>query len=123
MMETMWYDWNSSSPPSWVALEKDEEDCRALFKYPFIRSYSEYFKYYTDNPYDGVIIKADNDIVYVNLSMVRPFADYIWNHEEIFLLSASVVNQEMCAYQLEIERPTFDHCRHLVPSTLDIRPK
>ena len=62
------------------------------------RIYTEYYKYYTDNPYDGVIIKADDDIVWINTTQVKPFAEYIWNHRNIFLLSASVVNQGLCAH-------------------------
>lgn len=64
--------------------------------------YTDYYRYYKDNPYEGVVIKADDDIVYVNASMVRNYVHYLEQHNDIFLLSASVVNQGLCAhYQQE----------------------
>jgi len=94
MNETEWFDRSDAFS------NKVEVDGRGnvKLKRPNARSYSEYYKYYTINPYDGVIIKADDDIVYINTTMVRPFAEYAWNHPEIFLLSASVVNQGLCAH-------------------------
>lgn len=95
MPETYWFDFNTS-------LGKAEENFgngRARFSWPGKRWYAEYYRYYSIvKPYDGVIIKADDDIVFVNSTMVRPFAQYLWNHSEIFLLSASVINQGLCAH-------------------------
>lgn len=54
---------------------------RASFWWPAQRGYSEYYKYYTENPYDGVIIKADDDTVFVNSTMIPSFARYIWQHK------------------------------------------
>ena len=46
---------------------------------------------------DDIIIKGDEDVVWINSTMVRPFAEYLMNRTDIFLLSASVVNQGLCA--------------------------
>jgi hypothetical protein len=95
MPETYWFDFNTS-------LDKAEEhfgNGRARLSWPGQRWYAEYYRYYSVvKPYDGIIIKADDDIVYVNSTMVKPFAEYLWNHTEIFLLSASVINQGLCAH-------------------------
>lgn len=95
MEETYWFDRNNSLKYALENLGKG----RATFRLPgTTRGYTEYYKYYAKNPYDGVIIKADDDIVLINSTQVRPFAEYVWNHKEIFLLSASVVNQGLCAH-------------------------
>jgi len=94
MEETYWFDKNHSLKR---ALQNFGNG-RAVFNWPAERWYTEYYKYYAENPFDGVIIKADDDIVWINSSMVRPFAEYIWDHKDIFLLSASVVNQGLCAH-------------------------
>lgn len=94
MPETYWFDKNHSLAN---ALENFGNG-RARFRWPAERWYAEYYRYYSVNPYDGVIIKADDDIVYVNSTMVKPYAEYLWNHKDIFLLSASVVNQGLCAH-------------------------
>merc|ERR1719502_962226 len=60
--------------------------------------YLDYYRYYKDNPFEGVVIKADDDIVYVNTSMVQSYVNYLEDHQDIFMLSASVVNQGLCAY-------------------------
>jgi len=92
--ETFWFDKNDSL----TYAKEDLGRGRARLDWPARRIYTEYYKYYSDNPYDGVIIKADDDIVYINTTQVQPFAQYIWDHRNIFLLSASVVNQGLCAY-------------------------
>ena len=95
MEETYEHDMNTTF--RCCALEHDSHG-RATFDWPGRRIYSEYYKYYAVNKYDGVIIKADDDIVWINETMVKPFAEYIWNHRDIFLLSASVLNQGLCAH-------------------------
>ena len=70
------------------------------------RGYTEYFQHYAttksingDKAHeDDIIIKGDDDVVWINSTMVRPFAEYLMNRTDIFLLSASVVNQGLCAY-------------------------
>jgi hypothetical protein len=99
MPETLWFDSNHSLRDNVIA---NYGNGRATFRWPGVRWYTEYYRYYSVNPYDGVIIKADDDIVYVNSSMVRPFAEYLWNHENVFLLSASVVNQGLCAHYQQV---------------------
>ena len=98
MPETYWYDRIHSLNSTEDFLE-EYEDGRALLRNPNRRGYSEYYRYYAKiSPWDGVIIKADDDIVYVNSTMVRPYAQFLWNRTDIFLLSASVINQGLCAY-------------------------
>jgi hypothetical protein len=99
MPETLWFDSNHSLKDNVIA---NYGNGRATFRWPGVRWYTEYYRYYSVNPYDGVIIKADDDIVYVNSSMVRPFAEYLWNHANVFLLSASVVNQGLCAHYQQV---------------------
>jgi hypothetical protein len=99
MPETLWFDLNHSLKDDVIA---NYGNGRATFQWPGVRWYTEYYRYYSVNPYDGVIIKADDDIVYVNSSMVRPFAEYLWNHADVFLLSASVVNQGLCAHYQQV---------------------
>jgi hypothetical protein len=96
--ETLFFDHNNSLSYAKETFGRG----RARLDWPGRRIYTEYYKYYSDNPYDGVIIKADDDIVWINSTQVRPFADYIWNHKEIFLLSASVVNQGLCAHYQQL---------------------
>jgi hypothetical protein len=93
--ETYWFDKNNSLSH---AKASHLGRGRGRLDWPARRSYTEYYKYYSDNPYDGVIIKADDDIVWINTTQVKPFAEYLWNHRNVFLLSASVVNQGLCAY-------------------------
>lgn len=93
----------------------------ALLKEPNARGYSEYYKYYADNPWDGVIIKADDDITYINSTMVTPYAEYLWNRTDIFLLSASVVNQGLCAhYQQKLGGAIPEH---VIPTKLPFMGK
>lgn len=87
--ETYWFDKNNSLGYAKAVLGRG----RARLDWPARRVYTEYYKYYSDNPYDGVIIKADDDIVWINTTQVKPFAEYIWNHRDIFLLSASLCRQ------------------------------
>mmetsp|Transcript_7162 Transcript_7162/g.15637 ORF Transcript_7162/g.15637 Transcript_7162/m.15637 type:complete len:489 (-) Transcript_7162:127-1593(-) len=96
MEETKWFDLRS--PFRNGNLVTMYRNGSALLKEPNARGYSEYYKYYTDNPWDGVIIKADDDIVYINSTMVTPYVEYLYNHTDIFLLSASVVNQGFCQH-------------------------
>lgn len=98
MTETLWFDRNNSLAHNVV----ENTNGTLLLNPPNIRGYSEYYKYYTDHPYDGVIIKADDDIVWINSTQIQPFAQYLWNHTDIFLLSASVVNQGLCAYYQQL---------------------
>lgn len=107
MSATYWFDKNYSL--AWWNLKQMSEDVtdgQAILKYPNARGYTEYFQYYQSyyadagrhDADDVVIIKGDDDIVWINSTMVRPFAQYFHNHPGIFLLSASVVNQGLCAY-------------------------
>lgn len=99
MTETYWFDKNNSL----LHAEEHFGNGRARLEWAAERWYAEYYKYYSVvNPYNGVIIKADDDIVYVNSTMVRPFAEYVHNHKEVFLLSASIVNQGLCAYYQQL---------------------
>ena len=100
MPETYWYDRSHSLNSTEEVLEQ-YEDGRALLRNPNKRGYSEYYRYYAEvSPWQGVIIKADDDVVFVNSTMVKPYAQFLWNRTDtcIFLLSASVINQGLCAY-------------------------
>mmetsp|Transcript_4582 Transcript_4582/g.6607 ORF Transcript_4582/g.6607 Transcript_4582/m.6607 type:complete len:418 (-) Transcript_4582:172-1425(-) len=110
MEETLYFDKNHTFQD---AIKHDNKG-RAVFYWPGRRGYSEYYKYYTDNPYDGVIIKADDDTVFVNSTMVPSYASYLWNHKEIFLLSASVVNQGLCAH--------YQQKHNAIPESYEIFP-
>jgi len=96
MKETYWYDKDHLEKENNVVEWHD--DGSAALRYPEKRSFSEYYKYYTDNPWDGVILKADDDILYINSTQVSAFAQYSWDHPEVFFLSASVVNQGLCSH-------------------------
>jgi hypothetical protein len=98
MNETYWHDLNTTLKE---AIEVGDNG-RARLSNGALRGYSEYYKYYAKNPYNGIIIKADDDIVWINSTMVRPYAEFLWNHSDIFLLSASVVNQGLCAYYQQL---------------------
>lgn len=110
MEETFYFDKNNSFRDA----TRYDDKGRATFRYPARRGYSEYYKYYTDNPYDGVIIKADDDTVFVNSTMIPSFANYLWTHKEIFLLSASVVNQGLCAH--------YQQKHNAIPESYEIFP-
>lgn len=61
--------------------------------------YHSYYNYYDLDEYrDAVFIKSDDDIVYVDLDRLPDFIDYRLSHPEIFLLSANVVNNGVCAF-------------------------
>ena len=95
-----WFDHNHSLPK---ALERygNPTEGRALLKWPPERGYTEYFQYYasTSNKHSkDIIIKGDDDIVWINTTQVRPFAAYLVNRTDVFLLSASIINQGLCAH-------------------------
>jgi hypothetical protein len=75
MPEILWFDWNHSLKDDVIA---NYGNGRAMFEWPGVQWYTEYYQYYPIHPYDGVIIKAHDDIVHVNSSMVRPYAEYLW---------------------------------------------
>jgi len=105
MSDFYWFDHNHSLP---LAMERfgEEEEGRASFAWPARRGYTEYFKFYASatsiNDHavheDDIILKGDDDIVWINTTQVRPFAQYLMDRKDIFLLSASVVNQGLCAH-------------------------
>ena len=97
MNETRWFDTSRAFREEKVDFI-DENDGTIHLKEPHYRGYSEYYKYYATHPYDGVIIKADDDIVFINTTMVPAFTEYLWSHEHVWLLSANIVNQGLCAY-------------------------
>jgi len=72
--------------------------------------YRAYYRHYRREDHDGsVFLKLDDDIVFLALDRLAAFVDFRVAHPEYFLLSASVVNNGVCAY--------FQQQRGVIPSS------
>lgn len=73
--------------------------------------YGEYYRHYQQDAHgDAVFLKLDDDIVYLDLERLAEFVDFRTAHPECFLVSASVINNGVCAY--------FQQQRGLIPESL-----
>ncbi len=95
----------------------DKDGVPYPFYLPFYRHYARQGREYQND----VILKCDDDIVFVDLEGLRRFIAYRRLHPEYFMLSANVVNNGVCAhYQqlagliprelLELELPPHGLC-------------
>lgn len=75
--------------------------------------FDAYYDHYRKEDYDdAVFLKADDDIVYLDLEQLPGFIAHRLSDPETFLLSANVVNNGVCAYfqqQRGVLPPTFPY--------------
>ena len=75
-------------------------------QYSYIRVFSKpgflwstYYKHYANyQTNDSVILKVDDDIIWVNSSEFRCFVKFVHESKNVFLASANVVNNELIAF-------------------------
>jgi hypothetical protein len=68
---------------------------------PTVKQYRSFYQFYIHHQHlyqKHVIVKADDDIVYLALTEFEDFIKYRINHPEIWLLSANVINNGVCMY-------------------------
>jgi len=67
------------------------------------KRWDEYYKHYNEARYpDHVIIKADDDIVFVDTSGFEGFLRKRLIHRDVLLMFPSIVNNELCAYYQQL---------------------
>ncbi|NHO35990.1 hypothetical protein GOB85_07625 [Acetobacter sp. LMG 1636] len=64
---------------------------------PYFQAYDYYAKRCNDFK-DDILLKCDDDIVYLDTNGFEGFVDAIRNNPQYFLLSANVINNGICAY-------------------------
>lgn len=75
----------------------------------YIRSqtcqWNEYYRFYNERPLqpDDVLIKADDDTVFIDTSQVAGFIQTIRNYRKVFLWSPNIINNGMAAAFQEID--------------------
>jgi hypothetical protein len=73
--------------------------------------YRAYYRHYRREDHEGgLFLKLDDDIVYLSLDRLAAFVDFRVAHPEYFLVSASVVNNGVCAH--------FQQQRGAIPPSL-----
>lgn len=88
---------------------------RSVFDHPRVRimsvqkktSWTEYYDHYASNYGDNdgtVVIKCDDDIVFVDTSAVKAFIEYRIAHPEHLFVFPCIVNNGLCAYYMQSER-------------------
>ena len=61
--------------------------------------WSTYYKHYANyEKNNSIIIKVDDDIIWINSSEFRCFVKFVQESEHVFLVSANVVNNEVIAF-------------------------
>jgi hypothetical protein len=79
------------------------------------RPFDAYYDHYRKEDYgDAVFLKADDDIVYIDLERLPGFIAHRISDPATFLLSANVVNNGVCAY--------FQQQRGVLPATFPTLP-
>jgi hypothetical protein len=63
----------------------------------YTRAYQYYNRNY-DEYREDIILKCDDDIVYFDIEKLKQFIAFRRKHDEVFLISANVVNNGVCAY-------------------------
>ena len=64
-------------------------------------NYNDFYDYYSRSPKmdpGDVVIKCDDDIVFIDLSRLENFIEFRIDYPQYFLVSANVVNNGVCAY-------------------------
>ena len=59
-------------------------------------TYYKHYAEYADN--DSIIIKTDDDIVWLNVTEFKCFVNFVDKNNEIFLVSANIINNGVIAY-------------------------
>lgn len=59
--------------------------------------WNEYYEYYRNSHDNDVIIKADDDILFIDTVMFKEFINIVRNNEYL-AVSASIINNGVCAY-------------------------
>jgi hypothetical protein len=73
--------------------------------------YGAYYRHYRRDQYrDTVFLKADDDVVYLQLDRLAELIAFRRAHAEFFLVSANLVNNGVCAY--------FQQQRGVVPASV-----
>lgn len=68
------------------------------------KPFDAYYDHYRPGDYaDAMFVKADDDIVYVDLEQLQGFIEYRWQDQQTFMLSANVVNNGVCAYFQQLQ--------------------
>jgi hypothetical protein len=111
--ETWLRSWFESLPPKFKS--------HVSLHQPRVKLYKSFYEYYMHYPStyepNTVFIKLDDDIVYLDLSMFESFVQYRYDHPELWLLSANVINNGVCAYYQQQNNSQFINCmewRHSV---------
>ena len=75
-------------------------------------SFIPFYRFYSQNTSDqDVVIKADDDIVFVNVSEVKCFVKFVATTKEAFIVSTNVVNNGVIAY--------VQQCSGVIPLSLE----
>ena len=63
------------------------------------KNWQNYYTYYNDKKYiDDIIIKCDDDIVFIDLLKLPTFIEFIKNNDEYDLVFANIINNGVSAY-------------------------
>lgn len=95
--------WSKNENINWF-VKKDVEQNRKhkyarLFNVKNKRSWLEYYKHYTKQLYNNcVIIKCDDDIVFIDVSSFKNFIEHRKQDQESILMFPNIVNNGICAY-------------------------
>jgi len=107
--------------------DEDDEYINTLSdKYTIInvenkKSWNEYYAYYKSDP-EIILIKCDDDIVYIDIDMFDNFIEYIKNSNTPLVYSASVVNNSVCHYAQKQYGLWEDiHLENLITTTEDAK--
>ena len=91
--------------PSYVTIQNVNNKSRWL----------EYYKHYTLEKYpDHVIIKCDDDVIYMDIDAFKGFIQRRIENPEYILAFPSIVNNGVCAYYQQVDG--------LIPTSLDTFP-
>ncbi len=74
-----------------------DEPCRACASDAVC--YNQYYQYYPEHtkPHD-VVVKVDDDTLFVNVSEFKCFVQFVHDNADVFLVSANVVNNAVVAH-------------------------
>ena len=88
---------------AWIKRKAQEHSFIRLFQPPSSQGFKPYYQYYAHNvSKNDVIIKVDDDIVWVNVSEFRCFVKFVHESVDILLVSANVVNNGVIAHLQQI---------------------
>jgi hypothetical protein len=120
---------------------RDEEDAEwlrkrwpdSIFEVKDKSTYKEYYSYYTKERYpedDTVLIKCDDDIVYIEIDEFQNFVENRRKHDASLMMTACVINNPICtmllfeATNFRVKEPTLrffskDHAEYIHETFLD----